>query len=485
MYKRIWMIVTFLVIASLMVAACTQAEDAATPTPEVPVAPPADTPVPPADTPAPPPEETPVETPEETAAETPEETPVETPEETPAEPTTGEIDCMGAQSGDTVTMLYQWSGVEEENLNQILTPLLDECGISIQAESTRDQAILDTRVQAGNPPDIAFWNIVQVEQYQDSIVPVTDLGVNTANYPQFWQDLGTVGGEWRALPVKSDIKTIIWYSPINFDAFGYEVPETWEELEALADQMVVDGNVPWSMGFESGDATGWTGSDFIQDIMLVQQGPDYVHGIIDGSVPYNDDGVRQAWETYGQWAKDPQYTVGGAQGTLSTSFQDAIFLVFQDPPQAMMVKQSGFAGGLVEEQFPGLEYGTDFDFFQVPDAQGLQGGMDWMMAFNDTPAVQAIFSYLSSEMGGMQWAEVGFDLTPNLAGTGAYTNPLLEKSGRFLAEAEGFTPDIGDTIPGGFGSAEWTGIIEYVNDSQDLDAILDRLADVQAQAVAE
>jgi alpha-glucoside transport system substrate-binding protein len=477
MFKRIWMVITFLAIASLMVAACGPAEEPAAPA-DTPAAPPADTPVPPAPT------EPPAE-PEEPPAEPtePEEPPAE-PEEPPMEPS-GDIDCMGASSGDTVTMLYQWSGVEEENLNQILRPLINECGIVIQAESTRDQAILDTRVQAGNPPDIAFWNIVQVEQYQNSIVPVTDLGVNTANYPDFWQELGTVGGEWRALPVKSDIKTIIWYSPINFQAFGYEVPETWAELEALVEQMVADGNVPWSMGFESGDATGWTGSDFLQDIMLVQQGPDYVLGLIDGSVPYNDDGVRQAWETYGQWAKDPQYTVGGAQGTLSTSFQDAIFLVFQDPPEAMMVKQSGFAGGLVQDQFPGLEYGTDFDFFQVPDAQGLQGGMDWMMAFSDSPAVQAVFSYMSSELGGQQWAEVGFDLTPNLAGAGAYTNPVLEKSGGYLAEAQGFTPDIGDTIPGGFGSAEWTGIIDYVNDSQDLDSILDRLADVQSQALAE
>jgi alpha-glucoside transport system substrate-binding protein len=477
MYKRIWMILTFLAIASLVVAACTPAEEV-TPTPEAPVAPPADTPAPPPDTPAPAePTEPPAE-PTEPPAE-----PMETPT-APMEPT-GEIDCMGAQQGDTVSMLYQWSGVEEENLNQILRPLLDECGISIQAESTRDQAILDTRVQAGNPPDIAFWNIVQVEQYQDSIVPVSDLGVNTANYPEFWQDLGTVGGEWRALPVKSDIKTIIWYSPINFEAFGYEVPETWDELEALADQMVEDGNIPWSMGFESGDATGWTGSDFIQDIMLVQQGPDYVHGIIDGSVPYNDDGVRQAWETYGRWAKDPGYTVGGAQGTLSTRFLDAIYLVFDDPPQAMMVKQSGFTGSEIQAQFPDLEYGTDFDFFQVPDAQGLQGGMDWMMAFNDSPAVQAIFAYMSSDLGGRQWAEVGFDLTPNLAGAGTYQDPVLEKAGGFLAEAEGFTPDIGDTIPGGFGSAKWNGIIEYINDSQDLDTILDRLADAQSQALAE
>jgi alpha-glucoside transport system substrate-binding protein len=447
MYRRIWMIIAVLAIASLMVAACGPAEE--------PAAPPVDEPM----------------------------EPVE-PVEPPAEPT-GEIDCMGAQSGDTVSMLYQWSGVEEESLNQILRPLIDECGIVIQAESTRDQAILDTRVQAGNPPDIAFWNIVQVEQYQDRIIPVNDLGVNTGNYPDFWRNLGTVGGEWRALPVKSDIKTIIWYSPTNFEAFGYEVPQTWGELDALVEQMVADGNVPWSMGFESGDATGWTGSDFIQDIMLVQQGPDYVLSTIDGSVPYNDDGVRQAWETYGQWAKDPQYTVGGAQGTLSTAFLDAIYLVFQDPPQAMMVRQSGFAGGEIQAQFDGLEYGTDFDFFQVPDAQGLQGGMDWMMAFNDTPAVQAVFSYLSSDVGGRRWAEVGFDLTPNLAGADAYEDPVLEKAGSFLAQAEGFTPDIGDTIPGGFGPAKWNGIIEYVNDSQDLDTILDRLADVQAQVLAE
>ena len=43
-----------------------------------------------------------------------------------------------------------------------------------------------------------------------------------------------------------------------------------------------------------------------------------------------------------------------------------------------MVKQSGFAGGVVAEQFPELEYGTDYDFFAFPGAQGMQGGADWL-----------------------------------------------------------------------------------------------------------
>jgi alpha-glucoside transport system substrate-binding protein len=419
---------------------------------------------------------------EEPAAEEPaEEEPVEE-EPVAEEPMAGEIDCMGAAEGDEVSLLYQWSGVEEENLNAILQPLVDACGIVLRPESTRDQAILDTRVQSGTPPDIAFWNINQLQQYSDNLVPVTELGVNADNYNDFWQELGSVDGAWLGLPVKADVKTIIWYSPTNFEAFGYTVPESWEELEALVEQMVADGNVPWAMGFESGDATGWTGSDFIQDILLVTQGADYVNSVIAGETPYNDEGVAQAYEIYTTWASDPAYTVGGAQGTLSTSFTDAIYQPFQDPPQAFMVKQSGFAGGAVAEQFPDLEYGTDYAFFPVPGAQGVQGGSDWMMAFNNTPAVQAVFAYLSSEAGGQRWAEVGFDNTPNSAGTDAYTNEALQSRATILAEAEGFTPDIGDTIPGGFGSAEWAAIIEAVGGG-DIQAAVDSAAEVQADAL--
>jgi alpha-glucoside transport system substrate-binding protein len=394
-----------------------------------------------------------------------------------------EIDCMDAQPGDTISMLYQWSGVEEQNLNTILQPFVDACEVELQPESTRDQALLDTRVQAGTPPDIAFWNVVQLEQYQDQLVSMPELGVHAENYPQFWQDLGTVNGVWLGLPVKADVKTIVWYSPINFQALGYEVPSTWDELNTLVDQMAADGNIPWSMGLESGDATGWTGSDFIQDILLVQQGPDYVLGIIDGSISYDDNGVQDAYETYGAWATDPAYAVGGAQGTLSTGFLDAIYKVFSDPAEAMMVKQSGFAGGEVEAQYPDLEYGTDFDFFMVPGAQGVQGGSDWMMAFSDKPAVQALIAYLSSEAGATEWAKVGFGLTPNTAGAGMYEDERLMKMGDILANAEGFTPDIGDSIPGGFGSAEWTAIIDYLNGG-DLMTVLEEAAAVQQEALS-
>ncbi len=400
------------------------------------------------------------------------------------EMTPGEIDCKGAQSGDVITMLYQWSGEEETKLNTILQPLVDACGIVIEPESTRDQALLDTKVQAGTPPDNAFWNVAQLVQYQDQLVDMGTLGASAASYADFFRTPGTISGRWLGLPVKADIKTIIWYSPVVFESKGYTVPTTWDELDALVEQMVANNDVPWSMGLESGDATGWTGSDFIQDILLVQQGPQYVLDIISGAVPYNDAGVQQAYETYLKWATDPRYTVGGAQGTLSTDFNDAILKVFSDPPEAMMVKQSGFAATTILGTYPDLVYGTDFDFFPVPDAQGVQGGADWMMAFNDTPAVRALVAYLSSDLGGENWAAASFDLTPNSAGAAAYVDPALLKKGQILANATGFTPDIGDTIVGGFGPAEWTAIVNTVN-GQDLMTNLNNVAEVQAEATSQ
>ena len=426
----------------------------------------------------------PTEEPMEETEEPMEET--EEPMEETEEPMDGmAIDCMGVEEGTEITMLYQWSGAEEENLNQILQPFIDACGVNISPESTRDQALLDTRVQAGTPPDIAFWNVTQLQQYQDQLFAMPDLGVVQDNYPQFWVDFGSVNGQWLGLPVKADPKTLIWYSPANFEDAGYAVPDSWDGLNELVEQMVSDDRTPWSMGFESGDATGWTGTDFIQDILLVREGPDYVRGILDGSIPYNDEGVREAWEIYGEWASNPEYTPGGASGTVETGFNDAILLVFSDPPEAMMVKQSGFAGGTITETYPDLEYGTGYGFFGVPDAQGLQGGSDWMMAFSDSPAVQALVGYLSSDLGGQTWAEVGFDLTPNLAGRDNYPNQALTDRANILYNADDFVPDIGDSIPGGFGSAEFTGVTDYVNGNRDLGVILDELAQIQDEALSE
>lgn len=450
---KFWFSILVLFVGlSLLLAACGRAEEP-TPTPTTAAPPPVEETEPPA-------EET--EPPEEMAG----------------------IDCMGVSAGDQLTVMYQWSGAEEEKINAIFAPFIEECGVEIVAESTRDEAVLDTRVKS-QPPDLLFWpTTAPLSLYTDQLQDLEALGFHSENYADYWIELGSVDGTFLMAPAKADIKTLIWYSPVQFDAWDYAVPTTFEELDALVEQMVADGNVPWSMGFESEAATGWTGSDFIQDLLLVQQGPDYVNGLLDGSTPYDDAGVVQAYETYVKWASDETYTVGGDTGTVNTGFLDAIYKPFADPPEAMMVKQSGFAGGEVVAQFPDLEYGVDFDFFAFPGAQGMQGGADNLFAFGDSAATQAMLAYLSGPEGAKAWAEAGFDLSPNSLATGQYTDPQLAKKADALAGATGFTPDMGDAIGAPFGSAEWAAIIAAVT-GEDIPTALAEAAAAQAEALGQ
>ena len=403
---------------------------------------------------------------------------------TAAMPTSG-IDCMGAQSGDALTLVYQWSGSEEESFNAIIKPFVDACGVKINAQSTRDASVLDTMVKS-TPPDILFWpDLSPLKLYTDKLLPLDTVGADTSNYPSYWLDMGTVNGKLLALAVKADIKSIIWYSPAQFQALGYTVPTTFADLQTLVDKMVADGNVPWSMGFNSGgSADGWTGSDYIQDILLATQGPDYVNGIISGKVSYDDPGVVAAYQIYQKWATDAKYTVGGADGTINTNFNDAILKVFSNPPQALMVKQSGFAGGTITTQYPNLKYGTDFDFFEFPGVKGLQGGADFMMAFSDKPAAKALVAYLTSAMGGENWAAANFSLSPNKNANGHYTDPQEVKMGDMLANAQGFTFDIGDALGAPFNQAEWTGIIDVVQGA-DITSTLATVAAAQKQTLGQ
>jgi alpha-glucoside transport system substrate-binding protein len=254
--------------------------------------------------------------------------------------------------------------------------------------------------------------------------------------------------------------------------------------------MAMEGSMPpLSMGMESGSATGWTGTDFIQDILLRTQGLEFTDGLATGDTAWNDPGVKEAWEIYGEWAMDPTYALGGADGTVSTGFLDAIYAVFADPPQAYMVKQSGFAGGIVETQYPELEFGADFNFFVLPSMDGspppMQVGGDAMAVFNDTPGVRAVVAYLTSGRGGRAWAGSGFDLSPNNKVTGlSYTDPISAAKANVLLRAPAVSFDVGDLLPGGMALDEFAAVTEYVNGG-DLDAILDRLQERAEEVFAE
>ena len=142
---------------------------------------------------------------------------------------------------------------------------------------------------------------------------------------------------------------MIWYPEDDFDAAGYEVPETWDELIALSDQIVADGSTPWCVGFESGGATGWPATDWMEDIMLGTAGPDVYDQWVDHEIPFNDPAIVHAGELFGDVMFTDGYVLGGADQTPAIAFGDAPGPMFEDPPGCWLHRQANFINAFFPE----------------------------------------------------------------------------------------------------------------------------------------
>src|SRR6187401_1623755 len=92
---------------------------------------------------------------------------------------------------------------------------------------------------------------------------------------------------------------------------GWEIPQTWDDMLALSDTIAATGIKPWCAGIESGDATGWPATDWLEDVMLRTAGPDVYDQWVNHEIPFNDPQVLEALETVGGILKNPDYVNGG------------------------------------------------------------------------------------------------------------------------------------------------------------------------------
>ena len=86
----------------------------------------------------------------------------------------------------------------------------------------------------------------------------------------------------------------MFYPKAEFQKAGYQIPQTWDELLALSDQIVADGGTPWCFGFESGVATGWPGTDFIESLVLRVGGVETYDAWTRGEIGFTSPAVMEA-----------------------------------------------------------------------------------------------------------------------------------------------------------------------------------------------
>ena len=94
-------------------------------------------------------------------------------------------------------------------------------------------------------------------------------------------------------------KGFVYYPKKAWDAAGYKIPTTYDELKTLMDQMVADGSTPWCIGIESGAATGWVATDWIENIMLRTTTPENYDAWVQGKLKFSSPEVTKRRPDHG------------------------------------------------------------------------------------------------------------------------------------------------------------------------------------------
>ncbi|WP_295807280.1 ABC transporter substrate-binding protein [uncultured Nitratireductor sp.] len=383
-------------------------------------------------------------------------------------------------SGQEMSLFGPWLSADKDLVESVTAYFEEATGAKVNysgSDSFEQQIVIDT--QAGSAPNVAVFPQPGLAADLASKGLLVPLGDDTAdwmkeNYAagESWVDLGTYEGEdgtesFFAFAYKADVKSLVWYVPENFEDAGYEVPQSMEELKALSDQIVADGETPWCIGLGSGGATGWPATDWVEDLMLRTQTPEVYDQWVTNEIPFDDERVVAAIEEFGAFARNDDYVDGGAGAVASTDFRDSPKGLFAVPPKCYLHRQASFIPSFFPE---GTQLGRDADFFYLPAYAEKDLGTPVLGAgtvfaiTKDSDVARAFIDFLKTPIAHEIWmAQAGF-LTPHTGvNPEAYANDALRKQGEILTNATTFRFDGSDLMPGRVGAgAFWTGMIDYV-----------------------
>jgi len=398
-------------------------------------------------------------------------------------------------SGTTVTVFGPENAATDVGaITTALGEFSASSGIHIDYTGARDfEEQINAQVESGNPPDIAnfpqpgkmagFARSGDVQALPDDV-----LANVSANWDPKWMAFGNVDGTQYAIPNKNDDKSIVWYIPSTFAEYGYTVPTTLDEFYALTDQMIADGHTPLCVGIESGPATGWPFTDWVEELVLRNQGIDYYNQWVNHEVPFNDPPIVEAMQTVADlWAKpDAVYADGGT--IAATPFQaNAQPLLDGD---CMMHRQASFFASFFP---PGTAYGdadgavSTFYFPAAdPSTQPVLVAGTLPAAFRDAPEVWAVMQYFGSpeyadaRQRNQKLLQGGADasgfLSANLNADPSLYSPLEQAFRDVLANASPAAFDASDQMPNEVGSGTfWSEATSLVNGDEDAQTAADNI----------
>ena len=385
-------------------------------------------------------------------------------------------------AGTTVIIEGPFGTDGTEIYEQSMRPFEERTGIDVEFRSVPElfESYIASVVAAGNPPDIA--SLPQPGYLADfarrgqliALDSFLEEDYLRQQYSEPFLELATVDGSVYGAPHLANLKGLVWYAKDDFDAAGYEVPQTWDELMVLSEEITSAGQTPWCIGIENGEASGWVGTDWAEAILLRTAPPETYDAWTSGELSFDSAEIRRVFELMNPIWLNSDYVYGGTVDIIKTSIFSAAAPLFEDPPGCYFLKGATWSPDLFPEE---AVYGEDYDFFVLPaiDAQygePLLGAGSLYAMFNDRPEVREVMRYLTTGESIKPFAKSEANVSSHRdVPLEWYATPRQLRYAQLISEADVYRFDGSDLMPGDVGFQFWQGIVDWV-EGGDLDTIL-------------
>lgn len=388
---------------------------------------------------------------------------------------TEDVSAKKTLANKTIRVFGAFGGAEAAVFDEIVKAYNAKTGNNVVYENSPEFSTqILVQAEAGTPPDIAALpqpGLMKNFAARGFIkpLPASLIAKIDQNYAKAWKDLGSSDGKVYGVFHRVNAKSFVWYPKKAFEAKGYKVPKTWDELVALENRIVADGGVPWAIGFGAGGATGWVGTDWLEDVLLRTAGPDVYDKWVSHQIPFNDPAIVNAMKYLSDIYFNPKFVYGGSKNILTTEAGDSPKILFDNPPKAYLHRQGNFMTGWLPA-YVQKDMANELGVFALPSIDPkwgtpILGGGDQFVVFNDRPEVLDFMNFLTTWEACSIWAKRGGALFPHKnQNFNDYGSQIDKDLAKILVDATVFRFDGSDMMPAEVGAGSfWTGMVEFVS----------------------
>jgi len=400
----------------------------------------------------------------------------------------GDDGGSGGDDGGPVTIWMSLNQSAIDGIQKQMDAKAAEAGIEVKIERVDSiDKLLKTKIQAGDTPDIALLpqpGVVASVVELGAAFPLDDV-LDTASLESTMVpgalDAGTVDDQLYGLLTSMNVKSLIFYPKKAFEQAGYKAPESLDDLTALADQIKSDGGTPWCLTMESGDATGWVATDWMEDLVMRYGGVDAYNDWVAGDLPFDSDVVKEAAGYFEGVALTEGNVLGGSKAITATPFDQAATPMFdKGKPGCWLLKQGSFFVGpefLPEEVFANVDEELGVMGFPPAEAGGenpVLGGGDLAVLMSESEDAKAAMNMLAESDIGNEAAPAGSFISPHTDfDTSLYSTETTRSIAQVAYDSTAFLFDGSDSMPAEVGAGSfWREMTAWINGDEDLDTAL-------------